>query len=378
MTTPSLEKFAAEKLSALEAKSLRRELTQTNRQEHAIVERNGRRLVSFSCNDYLNLSTHPDIIAAAIQATRDYGVGAGASRAVTGNHPLYAALESRLAALKGTQSALVFGSGYLANSGIIPALIGPKDAIFVDTLAHACIWAGAKLSGAAIIPFAHNDIADLTRLLRDHRAAHGHAIIATDSVFSMDGDLAPIADLATLAESYDCWLLTDDAHGLGVVPKMPGADRVPLQMGTLSKAIGAYGGYLCASAQIIALIRNRARSYIYTTGLPPGTIAAAIAALDFIAANPAYAAQPLANARLFTRALGLPDAASPIVPLIIGDAQAALNASKTLEAAGFLVAAIRPPTVPPGTARLRLTFTAAHTQADIARLADAVKPMLGA
>jgi 8-amino-7-oxononanoate synthase len=149
-------------------------------------------------------------------------------------------------------------------------------------------------------------------------------------------------------------------------------------MGTLSKAIGAYGGYLCASAQIIALIRNRARSYIYTTGLPPGTIAAAIAALDFIAANPAYAAQPLANARLFTRALGLPDAASPIVPLIIGDAQAALNASKSLEAAGFLVAAIRPPTVPPGTARLRLTFTAAHTQADIARLAEAVKPMLGA
>jgi 8-amino-7-oxononanoate synthase len=378
MTTPSLEKFAAEKLSALEAKSLRRELTQTNRQDHAIVERNGRRLVSFSCNDYLNLSTHPDIIAAAIQATRDYGVGAGASRAVTGNHPLYAELESRLAAVKGTQSALVFGSGYLANSGIIPALIGPKDAIFVDALAHACIWAGAKLSGAAIIQFAHNDIADLTRLLRDHRAAHGHAIIATDSVFSMDGDLAPIADLATLAESYDCWLLTDDAHGLGVVPKMPGADRVPLQMGTLSKAIGAYGGYLCASAQIIALIRNRARSYIYTTGLPPGTIAAAIAALDFIAANPAYAAQPLANARLFTRALGLPDAASPIVPLIIGDAQAALNASKSLEAAGFLVAAIRPPTVPPGTARLRLTFTAAHTQADIARLAEAVKPMLGA
>ena len=191
----------------------------------------------------------------------------------------------------------------------------------------------------------------------------------------MDGDLAPVAELADLADAHDAWLLTDDAHGLGVVPKPPGAHRVPLQMGTLSKAIGGYGGYLCASAQVVALIRNRARSFIYTTGLPPGTVAAAIASLDFIAANPAYAARPLAKAQRFTQALNLPDATSPIVPVIIGEARAALAASKSLEEAGFLVTAIRPPTVPQGTARLRFTFTAAHEDADIDRLAAALKPL---
>jgi 8-amino-7-oxononanoate synthase len=371
----SLETFAASKLSALEAKALRRELVATERHENAVVLRGEKRLISFSCNDYLNLSTHPDIIAAAIAATRDYGVGAGASRAVTGNHPLYAELEARLAKAKGTEAAVVFGSGYLANSGIIPALLGPEDVIFVDELAHACIWAGAKLSSAKIVIFPHNDTENLAALLHQHRAQYRHALIATDSVFSMDGDLAPVAALADLADAHDAWLLTDDAHGLGVVPKPPGAHRVPLQMGTLSKAIGCYGGYLCASAQVVALIRNRARSFIYTTGLPPGTVAAAIAALDFIAANPAYAARPLAKAQRFTRALNLGDATSPIVPVIIGEARAALAASKSLEEAGFLVTAIRPPTVPQGTARLRFTFTAAHEDADIDHLAAAVSAL---
>ncbi|HUW80828.1 MAG TPA: aminotransferase class I/II-fold pyridoxal phosphate-dependent enzyme [Acidocella sp.] len=372
----SLEIFAAEKLATLEAKALRRELEVTARAENAVVWRAGRRLISFSCNDYLNLSTHPDIIAASVAATYAHGVGAGSSRAVTGNHPLYAMLEARLAAAKGTEAAVVFGSGYLANSGIIPALIGPQDVIFIDSLAHACIWAGAKLSAARIVTFSHNDMGDLARRLESHRAEYRHAIIATDAVFSMDGDLAPVAELSTLAQKYDAWLLTDDAHGLGVVPKTPGTEYVPLQMGTLSKAIGGYGGYLCASQNVAALIRNRARSFIYTTGLPPGTVAAAIAALDFIAANPGYAARPLAKARHFTQALGLADAVSPIVPVIIGEARAALTASKTLEAAGFLVTAIRPPTVPAGTARLRFTFTASHEDADIDRLVTALKSVL--
>jgi 8-amino-7-oxononanoate synthase len=369
----SLEIFAAEKLGALEAQSLRREPVETERLRDAVVLRGGRRLVSFSCNDYLNLSTHPEVVAAAVAATERFGVGAGGSRAVTGNHPLNAELEALLAAAKGTQAALVFGSGYLANSGIIPALMGPEDAIFVDSLAHSCIWAGAKLSSARVLPFAHNDMAALAELLRARRARYRHALIVTDAVFSMDGDLAPVATLADLAEAHDAWLMTDDAHGLGVVPKLPGAERVPLQMGTLSKAVGGYGGYVCASAQVIALIRNRARSFIYTTGLPPGTVAAAIAALKFIAAHPDYAARPLAKARRFTQALGLPEAASPIVPVILGEARAALAASKTLEEAGFLVTAIRPPTVPAGTARLRCTFTAAHEDADVDRLAAVVK-----
>jgi 8-amino-7-oxononanoate synthase len=369
----SLEKFATDKLGALEARALRRELAVTARQAGAVVQRHGAELLSFSCNDYLNLSTHPEIIAAAIEATKVFGVGSGGSRAVTGNHPLYAALESRLAAAKGTEAAVVFGSGYLANTGIIPALMTPADVIFVDELAHACIWAGAKLSGARIVSFAHNDMTDLARLLALHRANHLHALIATDAVFSMDGDIAPVAALAALATQHDAWALTDDAHGLGVVPKPEGAALIPLQMGTLSKAIGGYGGYLCASAQVVALIRNRARSFIYTTGLPPGTVAAAIAALDFIAANPAYAARPLAQARRFTAALGLPDAASPIVPLIIGEAREALALSKVLETEGFLVTAIRPPTVPEGTSRLRFTFTAAHRDEDVDRLVDVLR-----
>jgi 8-amino-7-oxononanoate synthase len=372
----SLEQFAAEKLSALERRALRRQLQVTSRARHPLVERGGKTLISFSCNDYLSLSVHPAVIDAAVEATRLYGVGAGASRLVTGNHPLYAALEARLAAAKGTEDAMVFGAGYLANSGIIPALIGQEDAIFVDELAHACIWAGAKLSAAKTIIFRHNDMAHLAELLEAHRRDHERVMIATDTVFSMDGDLAPVAVLADLAETHDAWLMTDDAHGLGVVPKPEGAGRVPLQMGTLSKAIGAYGGYVCASENVVALLRNRARSFVYTTGLPPGTVAAAIAALDFIAANPGYAARPLALARRFTAALGLAEATSPIVPLIVGGAAEALTISEQLQAAGFLVTAIRPPTVPEGTARLRFTFTASHQEDDLDRLAATVKKLL--
>jgi 8-amino-7-oxononanoate synthase len=372
----SLDDFARTALNALQARSLRRSLHETTRDGGAAsptVWRNGRRLISFSCNDYLNLATHPRIIEAAIEATRTYGVGAGASRLVTGHHPLAAALERRLAALKHTESACLFGSGYLANAGIIPALIGKGDLILVDALAHSCLWSGAMLSGARLRRFRHNDVDHARALLAADRAAAGRALIATDRVFSMDGDLAPTAALADLAQQYEAWLLTDDAHGLGVVPPEPA--QVPLQMGTLSKAIGGYGGYLCASQPVVALMHNQARTLIYSTGLPPATLAAAIAALDLIAAEPEYAARPLRHARLFAQAAALPPPASPIVPLILGSADRALAASETLEREGFLVAAIRPPTVPAGTARLRLTFTAGHQPADLERLAGLVRAL---
>jgi 8-amino-7-oxononanoate synthase len=381
----SLDEFAAAKLAELERANLRRSLVDTARLDGIWAVRNGRRLLSFSCNDYLNLSQHPGIKAAAIGALQRYGIGSGASRLVTGNHPLFAGLEARLARLKQTEAACVFGSGYLANIGIIPALIGAGDLVLVDELAHACLWAGARLSRATVIPFRHCDLAHVQALLDQHRARHGRALIATDGVFSMDGDLAPVSGLAALAERFDAWLMTDDAHGIGVVgggrgstfasratPDGVQAD-VPLQMGTLSKAIGAYGGYLCASACVIELIHNRARSFVYSTGLPPAIVAAATAALDLIEADPAYAALPLAKARSFTRRVGLPEAQSPIVPLIVGDAQAALQASRLLEAEGFLVIAIRPPTVAAGTARLRFAFTAQHPDAEIKRLADIVR-----
>ena len=366
-----LDQFAALKLADLAANALRREPVETARGEGAVVWRGGRRLISFSCNDYLNLSTNPEIIEAAVAATRRYGVGAGASRAVTGDHPLYRNLEERLARLKGAEACLVFGSGYLANIGIIPALLGEADVVFVDEFAHACIRAGASLSRAETVVFPHNDTLALGQLMARRRPQYRHALIVTDAVFSMDGDLAPVAALAALAQAHDAWLMTDDAHGLGVVTQ--DSTGVDLRMGTLSKAIGGYGGYLCASAAVVALLRNRARSYVYTTGLPPGTVAAAVAALDYIAANPAHAALPLAKARRFTRALGLAEATSPIVPLILGGAGAALAASRQLEAAGFLVAAIRPPTVPPDTARLRFTFCAAHKDADIDALAACLR-----
>jgi 8-amino-7-oxononanoate synthase len=376
----SLDAFAQDKLDALERRGLRRALTETLREDGIWVERNGRRLLSFSCNDYLNLTQHPAVKQAAIAAIRRYGAGSGSSRLITGNHPLYAELEARLARIKQTEAAVVFGSGYLANSGIIPVLIGRDGLVLLDELAHACIFAGAQLSRGKVITFRHNDVEHARELLTQHRAAHDRALIVTDGVFSMDGDLAPLDDLLALAEQYDTWLMSDDAHGIGVVGGGRGSSfsgnrhiPVPLQMGTLSKAVGAYGGYLCASGPVIDLMRNRARTVIYSTGLPPSAVAAAIAALDLIEREPDYAGLPVKKAKAFTRRLGLPDAQSPIVPLIVGEAEAALSASQVLADAGFLAAAIRPPTVPVGTARLRLTFTALHPDYEIERLADVVR-----
>ena len=365
---PPLDRYAQMRLDDLEQRALRRTLSETVRDEFPYVTRNGRRLLSFSCNDYLGLSGHPTVKAAAIAAIERYGVGAGASRLVTGNHPLLTALEERLAAMKHTQACCVFGSGYLANIGVIGVLAGPDDLVLIDELGHACLHAGARLAGARTLRFRHNDAAHAATLLAENRARYRHALVVTETVFSMDGDRAPIAELAALAEAHDAWLLTDDAHGFG----LDGGDdaaRVPLRMGTLSKAVGGYGGYLCASAPVVALIRTRARSFIYSTGLPPASAAAALAALEIIAAEPALTAEPRRKARLFTQRLGLPAAASAIVPLVLGTPEAALSASATLERAGFLVTAIRPPTVPDGTARLRFAFSALHIDAEIERLA---------
>src|SRR5215471_14348417 len=376
----SLDDFAAGKLEALDRDNLHRVLAETERLDGVFVERAGRRLLSFCCNDYLSLSQHPAIKAAAIAAIERYGVGSGASRLVTGNHPLFGQLEGRLARLKGSAAACVFGSGYLANAGIIPALVGAGDLVAIDELAHACLFAGAKLSGATVMPFPHNDVARLRALLADRRAGHVRAMILTDGVFSMDGDLAPLVELGRLAGDYDAWLMADDAHGIGVVGNGRGSTfagdipaDVPLQMGTLSKAIGCYGGYLCASAPVIEFIKNRARTLVYSTGLPPAVVAAAIAALDLIAGNPDYAALPLRKAKAFTRRAGLAEAASPIVPVIVGEPENALAGARMLETEGFLAVPIRPPTVPAGTARLRLAFTARHEDADIERLADLVR-----
>ena len=377
---PSLDQYASAKLSELDAGHLRRTLAETAREDGVWVTRGKRRLLSFSCNDYLNLTHHPAVKKAAIAAIEQHGAGAGASRLVTGNHPLYAELETRLARLKGTEAACVFGSGYLANAGIIPVIVGEGDVLLVDALSHSCLWAGAQLSRATLLKFNHNDVRHVAELLASHRGAHGRALIVTDGVFSMDGDLAPLDDLSALARKHDAWLMSDDAHGLGAIADGRGSafasgkkTAIDLQMGTLSKALGSYGGYLCASKPVINLIKTRARTLVYSTGLPPASVAAAIASLDVIADDPALVARPLEKARQFTCAVNLPLAQSPIVPIVLGDALAALDASQVLEREGFLVTAIRPPTVPAGTARLRLAFTAGHPGDEIARLARIVR-----
>ncbi|MEE8516160.1 MAG: 8-amino-7-oxononanoate synthase [Alphaproteobacteria bacterium] len=379
----SLTRFADSKLDRINAANLHRTLKATGRGAPITVVRAGREMISFCCNDYLGLSQHAKLKEAAIEAIERYGVGGGASRFVTGNNPLYGELEARLAGLKSSPAACVFGSGYLANIGIIPTFAGDGDLIIGDELMHACMHAGARLSGAKTQLFHHNDIDDCRRKLDAHRAGHGTCLVMTEGVFSMEGDRAPVRELAALAAEFDAWLLTDDAHALGVIGDGRGSSHaggdtiaVPLQMGTLSKAVGVYGGYLCADEAAIDLLKHRARSLIYTTALPPMVLASAIAALELIASDAELVAAPLNKARLFTGRVGLAPAQSAIVSVVLGDPETALNAAQALEDKGFLVIAMRPPTVPEGTSRLRITFSAAHRDAEVLALADCVAALL--
>ena len=375
----SLDIFCAEKINKLEEGASFRKLKTTHRVAIAQSHQDGKSLISFSCNDYLGLSHHPTLLEKANEAARLYGTGAAASRLITGNYPLLEELEEKLAKLKNTQACLVFGSGFLANIGLIPALADSDDLILVDELAHACLNSGARLSGAKVIRFKHNDYADLENHLTAHRKSSSKCLILTDTVFSMDGDLAPLPALQDIANRYDSWLITDDAHGIGVI----GAGRgggfafdppvvADVQMGTLSKALGSYGGYVCGSQKLIDLLVNRARSFVYSTGLPPMSTAAALAALEIIEQDPTLVDKPLAYARQFCDRVGISTPQSPIIPVIFGDNDTVMAVSEKLANEGFLVSAIRPPTVPDNTARLRIAFNASHKTADVDRLADLI------
>jgi 8-amino-7-oxononanoate synthase len=362
---PALREVARAALALAAQRSLERSVKETERLGGARVRRANKEYVSFSCNDYLGLAHDPRVIAAARAALERYGAGAGASRLVTGSHPLYAALERLLAEIKGTEGALVFGSGYLANLGAIPALVGKNDLILADELSHACTWDGARLAGATVLRYNHNSLEHCGLLLERHRPNFERCLLLTETVFSMEGDRAPIAELRALAATHDAWLMTDDAHGLGLTS----AQAADLQMGTLSKAAGSYGGYVCASSDVIAFLQNHARSLMFATALPPACVAAATAALSIMRDDPGLVSKPVENARRFTSALGREPAGSAIVPVVIGEAGRALAASALLEAHGYLVVAIRPPSVPPGTARLRFAFSALHEPHDIERAA---------
>jgi 8-amino-7-oxononanoate synthase len=365
---PDLDEVSATRLRLLEERGLRRSLAPTERFAAGHVVRGGRPMVSFCDNDYLGLSTHPRVIEASIEATRKYGAGAGAARLVTGDNPLNERLEARLAGIKKMPAARVFGSGYLANAGAIPALVGAGDLIVMDELCHASMHAGARLSGARVLTFAHNSVAAAAQAL-GQRDGTSHALLLTETVFSMDGDLAPLTELHSAAQAAGAWTMTDDAHGLGVVALDNPAE---VQMGTLSKAVGAYGGYVAGPASFVELLASRARTFVYATGLPPGVLAAALAALDAMEDQPELGPKALMNARLFGRLIGRDAIESAIVPVIFGETDAAMKASAMLADQGLLVTAIRPPTVPEGTARLRITFSALHEEADVRRLAALV------
>lgn len=361
-----LTRFAEDKLGVLESGGLRRELSPTYRRRDGVVERDGRTLISFCDNDYLSLACDPRLAEVACYAARRFGMGAGASRLVSGDHPLNMMVEARLAVMKDMPAARLFGSGYLANVGTIPALVGRGDTILMDELSHACMHAGARLSGATIRIFRHNDVRHAARLMED---ASGQVLVLTETVFSMDGDRAPIAALGDLCEDHGAWLMTDDAHGFGIIET---CNPAHVQMGTLSKAAGVYGGYVCGPRALCDLLTSRARSFVYTTGLPPPVLAAILKTLDIIEAEPGRGEAARANARRFCELAGLPPPDSVIVPVIFGREELAVQASASLLEHGFLVTAIRPPTVPAGTARLRFTFSAGHKQEDIERLAAAL------
>ncbi|MEI7850996.1 MAG: 8-amino-7-oxononanoate synthase [Kiritimatiellales bacterium] len=338
----------------------------------------GREILNFSSNDYLDLVRHPHVVDRSRQALEKYGTGSGGSRLVTGTLPIHEELEARLAKEKGYPAALVFGSGYMANAGTIPVLAGRDDIIFADKLVHASMIDACKLSGAKLVRFAHNDVQSLENRLRSFPAdGHRHLII-TESVFSMDGDIAPLKEIAALAEQYGAMLMVDEAHasgtfgphGAGLIREHGLESSVTVLMGTMSKAFGGYGGFVACSGNLRKLLIQSSRAFIFTTAPPPAVIGAALGAMDVLEASPNLGPCLQANAAYFRELLqagGLDtlQSASQIIPVVIGDNEKALAVSQRLRERGIIAAAIRPPTVPAGTARLRLSVTLAHLIDDL-------------
>ena len=372
-------------LKKLEDQHLLRRLQTIASATGPTVTLDGRDIILLSSNNYLGLATHPTVVDAAIEATRRYGAGSGAARLVCGTLTPHEVLEHTLARFKGTEAALAFTAGYLANISVIPALIGKDGLIFADRLCHASLIDGCRLSGATFRVFHHRDMNHLEQLLA-RRPATKRTLIVTDGLFSMDGDIAPMKEIAQLAEQYGAAVYVDDAHGTGILGRTGRGtlehceveSRVPYHMGILSKAVGSAGGYVVGSATFIAYVVNTCRAFIYTTAPPPASAAAGTAAIQVIEQEPQRRARLWQNrerlAQGFTR-LGFRLAASesPILPVIVGDADRAMKFAQTLLAQGVYAPAIRPPTVPPDTSRIRFTITADHTDEQIDRALAAVE-----
>jgi len=341
-------------------------------------EPNSPALLDFSSNDYLALSTHPAVIEASRVALAQWGAGAGAARLMSGDLALHHQLEAAVAGLKGKEAALLFGSGFMANAGVIPALVGRGDVVFADRLDHASIYDGCRLSGAKLHRFRHNDIGHLEELLASHRG-RGEALVVVESIYSMDGDRCPLADLVALKERYEFLLLVDEAHatglfganGGGVIEADGVGGAVDLAMGTFGKALGSYGAYLAGSREIIDYLVNRARSFIYSTALPPAVLGASLAAVELVRADVSLRDELWARVTRFKERLrqgGLAADLGPsqIVPVLVGESPLALALVEELREKGLFVTAVRPPTVPENTARLRFSVTRHLSDEDLA------------
>jgi 8-amino-7-oxononanoate synthase len=374
-----------DELSGLECQGLLRRRREVTLLPAARCLVSGRELVNFASNDYLNLAHDSRVVAAARETLEQSGAGATASALVSGRSPWHVALEERLARFERQPAAVLFPTGFAANVGTICALAGRDDTIFSDRLNHASLIDGCRLSGARLRTYRHDDLAGLSDELKNCPGT-GRRFVVTDSVFSMDGDLAPLPELCDLAERYGALLIVDEAHatgvfgrgGRGVAELQDVEHRVAVRVGTLSKGVAAMGGFVAGPQNLADWLWNRARTHIYSTALPPSVCAAAAAAIDIIEAEPFRREHLLQKAADFRRrfaAAGIethPNAIGPIVPILLHDADRAMQIAAQLEARGFLVGAIRPPTVPADTSRLRITLSCAHTPADLERLVDAL------
>jgi 8-amino-7-oxononanoate synthase len=383
-----------QRLAAIRDAGLLRELRRVDSAQGPRIEIGGRTLLNFSSNDYLGLANHPALKETAIKAVEKFGAGAGASRLICGSLAPFHELEETLARFKGTEAALSFSTGYAAAVSTITALLGKDDIIIVDKLVHACIVDAAKLSGAKLRVFAHNDLNDLedklcwaSQVQSPRSKVQSRTLIVTESIFSMDGDAAPLRELVALKEKYGAWLMVDEAHATGLYgPNRRGlaeelgvSDRIEIQMGTLGKALGASGGYICGSRALIDFLVNRARSFIFSTAPVPASAAAATAGIKLVQSIEGKTRSEKLWQRVgeFQSEIGNQKSEIPsaIIPLIIGDETKAVAAANQLREQGLFVPAIRYPTVARGAARLRVTLTAVHNAADVAELVGALKTL---
>jgi 8-amino-7-oxononanoate synthase len=377
------EHFLATELRRIEDAGLRRSLRVLNSPQGPQVSCDGRSLANFASNDYLGLAAHPKLQKAAHEAIEEAGLGAGASRLICGTHAHHQRLEQALARFKRTEAAVTFSSGYSAALGVIPALVSKTDVVILDKLCHACLVDGARLSGASMRVFPHNRLEILEDHLRWAAQKHPNArvLVVVETVYSMDGDRAPLREIVDLKDRFGAWLFVDEAHGIGVIGKHGRgladeagvSDRVELQMGTLGKALGSSGAYVCGSSALRDYVINRARSFIFSTAPPPHCAAASCAAVELLESDEgAVLVQMLQNNISALASARQLQAESAIFPIILGDEELAMNASRTLYRQGFLVPAIRYPTVARGSARLRISVTAAHPRETIESLVAAL------